>query len=106
MSLLVTGSIGIDTVETPFGKKDDVVEMLTNASKSRKGIGVSGEVHSHSPLSIHAMRTSWLGSPTLRVLLQIPGSGGERSDELLAREGATRRVHVRAEDYSANPPTY
>lgn len=25
MSLLVTGSIGIDTVETPFGKRDDVV---------------------------------------------------------------------------------
>jgi sugar/nucleoside kinase (ribokinase family) len=25
MSLLVTGSIGIDTVETPFGKKDDVI---------------------------------------------------------------------------------
>jgi sugar/nucleoside kinase (ribokinase family) len=25
MSLLVTGSIGIDTVETPFGKRDDVI---------------------------------------------------------------------------------
>jgi len=25
MSLLVTGSLGIDTVETPFGKRDDVV---------------------------------------------------------------------------------
>src|SRR3954471_19651461 len=25
MSLLVTGSIGIDTVETPFGKRDNVV---------------------------------------------------------------------------------
>src|ERR1700709_1222139 len=25
MSLLVTGSIGIDTVETPFGKRDDVL---------------------------------------------------------------------------------
>ena len=25
MSLLVTGSIGIDTVETPFGKHDDVI---------------------------------------------------------------------------------
>ena len=25
MPLLVTGSIGIDTVETPFGKRDDVV---------------------------------------------------------------------------------
>jgi sugar/nucleoside kinase (ribokinase family) len=25
MSLLVTGSIGVDTVETPFGKRDDVV---------------------------------------------------------------------------------
>src|SRR6186997_2867074 len=25
MSLLVTGSIGIDTIETPFGKRDDVI---------------------------------------------------------------------------------
>jgi hypothetical protein len=25
MSLLVTGSIGIDTVETPYGKRDDVI---------------------------------------------------------------------------------
>src|SRR5207245_9378552 len=25
MPLLVTGSIGIDTVETPFGKRDDVI---------------------------------------------------------------------------------
>ena len=25
MSLLVTGSIGIDTVETPYGKRDDVL---------------------------------------------------------------------------------
>ncbi|MBA3272754.1 MAG: sugar kinase, partial [Chthoniobacterales bacterium] len=25
MSLLVTGSIGIDTVETPFGKRDDII---------------------------------------------------------------------------------
>src|SRR6185295_16785542 len=25
VSLLVTGSIGIDTVETPFGKRDDVI---------------------------------------------------------------------------------
>src|SRR5947207_6157407 len=25
MSLLVTGSIGIDTVETPFGRRDDVI---------------------------------------------------------------------------------
>src|ERR1700712_4568733 len=25
MSLLVTGSIGIDTVETPFGKREDVI---------------------------------------------------------------------------------
>ena len=25
MSLLVTGSIGIDTVETPFGKRQDVI---------------------------------------------------------------------------------
>src|SRR6201989_1853494 len=25
MPLLVTGSIGIDTVETPFGKRDDII---------------------------------------------------------------------------------
>src|SRR5580700_4270184 len=25
MSLLVTGSIGIDTVETPFGKREDII---------------------------------------------------------------------------------
>ena len=25
MSLLVTGSIGIDTVETPFGKRESVI---------------------------------------------------------------------------------
>ena len=44
MSLLVTGSIGIDTVETPFGRHDNVVggsaiyfayaaSLFTNSSK-------------------------------------------------------------------------
>ena len=56
MSLLVTGSIGIDTVETPYGKRDDVIGgsaiYFSYASSFFTPVRLVGVVGEDSPKSL------------------------------------------------------
>src|SRR6478672_4277369 len=59
MSLLVTGSIGIDTIETPAGKRDDVVggsaiyfSYAASFFTPVRLVGVVGEDHPRNLLKV------------------------------------------------------
>src|SRR5213075_2209857 len=80
MSLLVTGSIGIDTVETPYGKRDDVIggsaiyfSFASSFFTPVRLVGVVGEDAPRSLFGVFEGRevdTTWLevrkGSKTFR----------------------------------------
>ena len=59
MSLLVTGSIGIDTIETPFGKRDDVIGgsaiYFAYAASFFTPVRLVGAVGEDAPLGLYSV---------------------------------------------------
>ena len=61
MSLLVTGSFGIDTVETPFGKRDDVIGI---------GVGAPGPLDRERGIVVTTPNLGWTNYPLRDVIAE------------------------------------
>src|SRR3990172_4292813 len=112
MSILVVGSIGFDTIRTPFGAAEEIVggsatyfALAASQFTDVKLVAVVGEDFSERHMSVFASRRI-----DLQVLQRAPGKtfrwGGEYSYNLNQRETLFTELNVFESFQPELPPSY